>query len=189
MSDSSAGLLLEARAQLLFLAQGSFAERCLLPTATTDRRMLATDIDVLVSEYVSGFHLTRRHVECKSGKFALLDRILWLNGVRTLLRADSSYLIAEDVDLEATEFARSLDVELFTTKHLETWEKSVGISGDVWPCRSDYLTFDAARSVWRKASDKDDEVWRFLRTALAFVEIESWLTFRYRLLNKLLRLI
>jgi len=91
--------------------------------------------------------------------------------------------------LEATEFARSLDVELFTTKHLEMWEKSVGISGDVWPCRSDCLTFDAARSVWRKASDKDDEVWRFLRTALAFVEIESWLTFRYRLLNKLLRLI
>jgi len=189
MSDSSAGPLLEARAQRLFLAQGSFAERGVSPTATADRRMLATDIDVLVSEYVSGFHLTRRHVECKSGKFALLDRILWLNGVRTLLRADSSYLIAEDVDLEATEFARSLDVELFTTKHLDAWEKSIGISGDVWPCRSDYLTFDAARSVWRKASDKDDEVWRFLRAALAFVEIESWLTFRYRLLNKLLRLI
>jgi hypothetical protein len=151
--------------------------------------MLATDIDVLVSEYISGFHLTRRHVECKSGKFALLDRILWLNGVRTLLRADSSYLIAEDVDLDATEFARSLDVELFTTKHLDTWEKSIGIPGDAWPCRSEYMTFDAARVAWRKASDKDDEVWRFLRAALAFVEIESWLTFRYRLLNKLLRLV
>jgi hypothetical protein len=189
MNDSSAGPLLEARAQRLFLAQGSFAERGVFPTATPDRRMLATDIDVLVSEYVSGFHLTRRHIECKSGRFALLDRILWLNGVRTLLRADSSYLIAQDVDLEATEFARNLDVELFTTKHLDTWEKSIGISGDVWPGRSDYLTFDMARSVWRKASDKEDEVWRFLRAALAFVEIESWLTFRYRLLNKLLRLI
>lgn len=189
MSDSSAGPLLEARAQRLFLAQGSFAERGLLPTATADRRMLATDIDVLVSEYISGFHLTRRHVECKSGKFALLDRILWLNGVRTLLRADSSYLIAEDVDLEATDFARSLDIELFTTKHLDTWEKSIGIPADAWPCRSEYLTFDAARAAWRKATDKDDEVWRFLRAALAFVEIESWLTFRYRLLNKLLRLV
>lgn len=52
MSDSSAGPLLEARAQRLFLAQGSFAERGLLPTATADRRMLATDIDVLVSEYI-----------------------------------------------------------------------------------------------------------------------------------------
>lgn len=189
MSDSSAGPTLEARAQRLFLAQGSFAERGVFPTATADRRMLATDIDVLVSEYVSGFHLTRRHVECKSGKFSLLDRILWLNGVRTLLHADSSYLIAEDVDLQATEFARGLDVELFTTKHLDVWEKSIGIPGDVWPCRSDYLTFDTARSVWRRSSDKDDELWRFLRSALAFIEIESWLTFRYRLLNKLLRLI
>lgn len=189
MSDPSAGALLEARAQRLFLAQGSFAERGVLPTATTDRRMLATDIDVLVSEYVSGFHLTRRHVECKSGKFALLDRILWLNGVRNLLRADSSYLIATDVDLDATEFARGLEVELFTAKHLEAWEKSLGIPPDVWPCRSDYLTFDIAQSVWNKASDKDDEVWRFLRSALAFIEVESWLTFRYRVLNKLLRLL
>ena len=188
MRDSPAGSLLEARAQRLFLAQGSFAERGVLPTATPDRRMLATDIDVLVSEYVSGFHLTRRHVECKSGKFALLDRILWLNGVRTLLRADSSYLIAGDVDLEATDFARSLDVELFTTKHLDAWEQSIGIPADVWPCRSD-LIFDAARLVWKAGGDKDDEVWRFLRTAQAFVEVESWLTFKYRLLNKLLRII
>ena len=105
MMGTSAGLTLEARAHRLFLAQGSFAERGLLPTATADRRMLATDIDVLVSEYGSGFHLTRRHVECKSGKFKLLDRILWLNGVRTLLRANSSYLIATDVDLSASDFA------------------------------------------------------------------------------------
>ena len=82
MTETSAGLTFEARAHRLFLAQGSFAERGLLPSATPDRRMLATDIDVLVSEYGSGFHLTRRHVECKSGKFSLLDRILWLNGVR-----------------------------------------------------------------------------------------------------------
>ena len=106
MTGIPASLTLEARAHRLFLAQGLFAERGLLPTATPDRRMLATDIDVLVSEYGSGFHLTRRHVECKSGKFALLDRILWLNGVRTLLRADSSYLVATDIDLSASDFAR-----------------------------------------------------------------------------------
>ena len=190
MMAISNGPTLEARAHRLFLAQGSFAERGLLPTATPDRRMLATDIDVLVSEYGSGFHLTRRHVECKSGKFKLLDRVLWLNGVRTLLRANSSYLIATDVDLSASEFARALDVQLFTGQHLDAWEKALGISADSWPCRSDCATFDSARSEWNRLSaDKADDAWRLLRGALAFVEVESWLTFRYRQLNKLFRLI
>jgi len=191
MADASAGTTFEARAHRLFLAQGSFAERGLLPAATADRRMLATDIDVLVSEYGSGFHLTRRHVECKSGRFALLDRILWLNGVRTLLHADSSYLIATDVDLSAAEFARGLDVELFTGLHIEAWERSLGIPSDAWPCRSDFATFDNARAVWnRLAGDKpNDDPWRTFRAALAFVEVESWLTFRYKRLNKLFRLV
>jgi hypothetical protein len=188
MVELSAGARLEARAQRFFLAQGLFAERELLPAATPDRRMIATDIDVLVSEYGSGFHLTRRHVECKSGKFSLLDRILWLNGVRTLLRADSSYLIASDADLDASDFARRLEVQLFTGQHLEKWEKAIGTPVDVWPCRSDFVTFDCARSVWSQLS-KSDEAWRLLRGGLAFVEVESWLTFRYRLLNKLLRMI
>ena len=190
MTSASTGVTLEARAHRLFLAQGSHAERGLLPAATTDRRMLATDIDVLVSEYGSGFHLTRRHVECKSGKFSLLDRVLWLHGVRTLLRADSSYLIASDVDLSASKFARALDVELFTEQHLATWEKALGIPTDSWPCRSDYTTFDSARRLWtRRSAERTNEPWRILRGALAFIEVESWLQFRYGGLNKLLRLI
>ncbi len=55
---------LEARVQRVFMAQGVFAERGLCPSASPSHRMLATDIDVLTSEYVSGFHLTRRHAEC-----------------------------------------------------------------------------------------------------------------------------
>lgn len=191
MADPTQGIILEARSHRIFLAQGLYAERGLLPTATPDRRMLATDIDVLVSEYGSGFHLTRRHVECKSGSFALVDRILWLNGVRTLLGADSSYLIAADVDLAASDFARGLDVQLFTGLHLDAWEKSIGIPPDLWPCRSDFSTFDTARLAWQRLSgDKAaDESWRFLRTSLAFVEVESWLRPKYRLLNRLFRLL
>ncbi len=123
-------------------------------------------------------------------KFSLLDRILWLNGVGTPPRADSTDLIAADVDLSASEFARSLDVELFTDQHLGAWEKSLGISADSWPCRSDFETFDSARRTWNRLNTgKTDDGWRLLRGALAFVEVESWLTFRYRRLNKLFRLI
>lgn len=191
MVKKGVGALLEARVQRLFLAQGSFAERGLIPAATADRKMLATDIDVLVSEYVSGFHITRRHVECKTGRFPLLDRILWLRGVRTLLGADSSYLIASDVDLDAETFARSLQVEIFTVAQLESWEASAGVDPDAWPCRSDHAVFDAARRLWNsRATKKDaDDEWRWLRLGLLFIEIEGWREMQYRHLNKALRIL
>lgn len=187
----TSGVELEARVQRLFIAQGVFAERHLYPSASPDHRMLATDIDVLVSEYVSGFQVTRRHAECKGGKTPLLDRILWLSGVKKLLGADGSYLITSDFDTEASDFARSLDIELLTIQQLTASEAAIPIPHDVWPCRSDYRCYDAARTAWTKLSRTEDRAtnWQSLRQGLGFIEIDSWLTFRYRLLNRLLRLI
>jgi len=184
------GTGLEARVQRLFMAQGVFAERGLFPSASADHRMLATDIDVLVSEYVSGFHITRRHAECKGGKIPLLDRVLWLRGVRRLLGADGSYLVVPDFDTDASEFARSLNIQLLTLKQLEGWEAAIPVLQDLWPCRSDYQTYDNAKAVWMKLSGSKgaDADWRFLREILGFIQIDSWLSFYYRHLNKLLRL-
>ncbi len=153
--------------------------------------MLATDVDVLVSEYASGFHLTRLHAECKGGKIAVLDRVLWLSGLRALLRADATYLVAADLDLDASQFATSLDVQLLTFKQLDSWESSLSIGADSWPCRSDLQAYEIPRERWQRISAelKTDEVWTLLREALAFIEIESWRTFRYRYVNKTFRLL
>ena len=187
----TSGVGLEARVQRFFVAQGVFAERGLFPSASPDHRMLSTDIDVLISEYASGFHVTRRHAECKGGKIPLLDRILWLRGVRTLLGADGSYLIVPDFNKDASEFARALDIQLLTIKQLEGWEAAIPVLQDFWPCRSDFQAYDSARAAWMKlsGSKEADADWRFLREILGFIEIDSWLSFYYRHLNKLLRLI
>ena len=187
----TSGVGLEARVQRLFMAQGIFAERRLFPSASSNHRMLATDIDVLISEYVSGFHVTRRHAECKGGKIPLLDRILWLRGVRTLLGADGSYLVVPDFNKDASDFAQTLDIQLLALKQLEGWEAAIPVLQDLWPCRSDYQTYDSARVAWMKlsGSKEADADWRFLREIFGFIEIDSWLSFHYRHLNKLLRLI
>lgn len=181
---------LEARVQRVFIAQGVFAERGLYPSASPNHRMLATDIDVLTSEYVSGFHLTRRHAECKGGRIPILDRILWLKGVRSLLSADGSYLILSDFDKEASDFALALDIQLINFRQLEAWESSIHIPQHVWPCRSDFVTYDSAKAAWARLSraPDSDAYWRFLREVIAFIEIDSWLNFRYKYLNRLLRL-
>ena len=189
---TSAGVALEARVQRLFLAQGIFAERSLFPAADVGHRLLATDIDVLVSEYSSGFHLTRRHAECKSGRHvAILDRVLWLNGVRAMLGADASYLVLPSFDEDGADFARSLGVDVMTVKQLETWETALNIPPDRWPNRSDFQLLDPIRKHANEAGRRQDASSRdrVVRQAIQFVEIDSWRLFGYGRLNRLLRLL
>ena len=189
---TNSGVSLEARVQRMFLAQGIFAERSLYPSADANHKLLATDIDVLASEYSSGFHLTRRHAECKSGKrVSTLDRVLWLNGVRSLLGADASYLVLASFDEDAADFARNLGVDVLTIKQLETWEKSLGIPKDKWPARSEFMFLDPIKTQLNNFGKKQDssEKDRKIRESVQFVEIDSWRLFGYGQLNRLLRLL
>ena len=190
MADT--GVILEARFQRLFLAQGIFAERSLWVAADRSRKLMATNIDVMISEYASGYHLTRRHAECKSGKrVRILDRVLWLHGVRSLLGADASYLVLDSFYEQGVEFARSLDIDVMTINQLATWERAFEINRDEWPSRSDFEWLDPIRNQARnlakeKGKSKVDLV---IREAAIFVETESWRSFGYGILNRLLRLL
>ena len=189
MADT--GATLEARVQRLFLAQGIFAERSLYPSADVEHRLLATDIDVLVSEYSSGFHLTRRHAECKSGRrVSALDRVLWLNGVRSMLAADASYLVIASFDEAAADFARSLGIDVMTVRQLGTWERALGIQGECWPNRSDLKLIEPIKKqindLGKKKNASNDQ--KRIRQAIQFVEIDSWREFGYGRFNRLLRL-
>lgn len=189
---ANAGSFLEARVQRLFLAQGLFAERTLFPSADARHRLLATDIDVLASEYSSGFHLTRRHAECKSGRrVRVLDRILWLNGVRSMLGADASYLVLDSFEEDASNFAKSLNIDIMTIKQLETLESALNIPKGQWPNRSNTTIFEPIRRRClevhkEKGSVEHDQR---IRQAVQFVEIDSWHGFSYARLNALLRIL
>ena len=193
MRSGVVGPALEARIQRIFLAQGILAERGLRVIADRTGEKIATDIDILTSEYASGFHVTRRHAECKGGtKFHPLDRVLWMRGVRHLLSADSSYFIVETIDPEIASFARRMQVELWTVHHLNQWETALGIREKGWPCRSDYASYSAARIGWMRRVGKLDSNNRLRRTffsLLRFVEDTSWLMPSYNNLNRLSRYI
>ncbi len=187
------GKLLEARFLRLFLARGVFAEQGLHPKAGDGYDLLVTDIDVLVTEYSIGFHRTRRHAECKSGKVSNLDRILWLCGVRHLLNADGSfYVVGQGVRPEVSDFARTLNVDVYGPARLEAMEKAAGIQSLIWPCRSDLYTLEPAHEAWRKktsAHHQNDKRWKTLKEMKFFITHDSWLQFAWGHLNKLLRLL
>jgi hypothetical protein len=109
--------------------------------------------------------------------------------VRELLKADSSHLVGKDLDLEASAFAASLDIQLMTLKHLENLETSLDLNGTVWPCRSDFQWYDELkRQISGISKDKNDSRSRYIKACMTFIEIESWISFRYSNLNKLFRL-
>lgn len=187
-----AGDILEARFQRLFLAQGIFAERELWVAADGAHKLMATDIDVMISEYSSGFHLTRRHAECKSGRrIRVLDRVLWLNGVRSLLGADASYLVVPSFHEPAVDFARRLDIDVMTVNQLETWETAFEIKSNVWPSRSDYRRIDPIRdrALSLGKAKRASELDILLRDASQFIRTDSWRSFGYGRLNRLLRML
>jgi hypothetical protein len=74
-------------------------------------------------------------------------------------------------------------------RQIDDLEKALKVTSDVWPCRSDFNLFEPLRGRWRKlaaASGKDDVV-RGLKDVQRFVEVDSWLEFRYGDLNRALR--
>ena len=76
-----------------------------------------------------------------------MDRVLWLNGVRSMLGADASYLVLESFDEDATDFAKDLSVDVMTLKQLETLEKDFNVPPDQWPNRSNFNEDLAGLSV------------------------------------------
>jgi hypothetical protein len=185
----ASGTAFEGRLQRLALAQGVFAERGLCPAATSDHRMLATDVDVLASEYRSTFHVARCHYECKTGKINVLDRVLWLAGLRHLLSADGSVLCVRDCDTTIVGFARTLGVEILTESQLCVIEAAVKIGPQVWPARSRFDVYVAAVAAWQKRwrpANAGNE-WNFLKEILGFIQVDSWQSLEYRHLNRLTR--
>lgn len=186
------GIILEYRMQRLFLGRGIYAERSLFPAIGQAYDKQATDIDVLATIYGTGFHASRINVESKSGKnVSKLDRILWLAGVQRLIKADSSYLVALEVEQDVAEFGKKLNILTFSEIQLDLWEKSLGLAPDSWLGRSNYHIYESAASAWAKLQQSEkgqDAEWNLLKDINRFLKYDSWVTFSYSNLNRLLRL-
>ena len=121
----------------------------------------------------------------------ILDRVLWLAGVRTMLGADASYLVLRSFNEEAADFARGLGVDVMTMKQLERWETAIKIPKDGWPNRSDFRIFDPIKKESRDRGRQKEasETEKIVRLAIQFIEIDSWHIFGYRHLNTLFRIL
>ena len=105
-----------------------------------------------------------------------------------MLGADASYLVLDSFEEDATDFARSLSVDVMTLKQLGTWEKAFKIPTEQWPNRSDFKLIDPVRKISldlgkQEGASRKNKV---VRQAIQFVEIDSWRVFGYGRLNRLI---
>jgi len=191
MKKKNNGTKFEARVQRVVIAQGVFAERGLIPAATEDHRLLATDIDVLATEYQFNFHRSRSHYECKTGKISILDRVLWMKGVRELLNADGSFLVVANFDPDTLSFAKSLGITLLTGADVAVLEANLGIPNTWWPGRSQYNAVEKVCRMWRSqwSIERPTKEWTMLKQIFSHIQIDSWQCLDYRTLNRAFRML
>ena len=186
------GTRLECRMLRLFFAQGIFAERSLQFAIGGDYEKKATDLDVLATEYGTGFRATRVNVESKSGKnVSKIDRILWLAGLRSLLHTEVSYFLVQEIDNDVAKFAEALKVNVFTERQLSIWEESSGLASSSWIGRSNYELYESVLLRWADLSRQGkglDQDWLVLKEAQRFLRVDGWQHFSYANLNRLFRL-
>lgn len=183
---------LEARVQRLYMSQGATAHRNVLIYASDPDAKHATDVDVIAFRYDENFRREATSAECKSGhETPVFDRLLWLSGVKKLLRASRSQLYTIKGDGEYYAFAERLGVELVTTTTLEEIEASYGLPADWWPGRSDthYWQRFSNPNDFRDSPHVGDEVVG-LAKAIVKTDHDSIVRgFSYNSLNRMLRIV
>jgi hypothetical protein len=92
-----AGLQLEARIQRLLFNQGYFATRnVFLPGHYQARGASTPDIDVLGYSFSQDFVPTIVIYDCKSGRSAVVNRVLWLQALARRVNATRVYMVRRD---------------------------------------------------------------------------------------------
>lgn len=119
------GAELERRFGRLEFADGAFVRlRWPIYQQVGGRRRTITDVDVLSLDFDSRLRPTLSVAECKSvkGQSGELDRLLWLTGVKTLVRADRAVLVRDTVTAAGRDLARNLDVYIVASRDLDRRE-------------------------------------------------------------------
>lgn len=127
------GKELECRVARLLSREGAFVRKRVDVTRWLAEKIQITDIDVLRYEFGADLSVRRTVVECKSGDAKSapkeVDRLFWLHGVRTLVRAESALLV---VDKQPTPRVRwvadSLGIDIQGVDDVARREGIIGIA-------------------------------------------------------------
>ena len=173
----SAGELFEARVARLLQAEGAFARRRInLETQYGEKFKTITDIDVLAFEFRPDLSARLTAVECKTTEArsqpATGDRLLWLAGVRRLVRADRAILASgRRVEPHQRTLAGELGCEVLDATDIERREVTQRLAADGQFGAHDPLLLAEEHEVFAAIKDLPE-----LKRLYWFSRAELWLS-------------
>lgn len=183
------GAPLEVRRQRLFMCQGAFAERGLFLRAARGSAKRVTDVDVVAHDYNLNFYHRRLYAECKGGRNkSVLDRVVWVRGVKEAIGADHPHLVIDHCDPVTAQFARGLGVEILQATSLAALEAALPIGPSFWPGRANLAAYAPVEEAIKRIIDRSTagDLSEWLSQASEIWRDASALAFSYGKLNSLL---
>jgi hypothetical protein len=154
---------LEYRIARLQIFMGYFVRRgC--PIYTIGMLNQATDLDVLAIRYVEPFRRQMLVTECKGGGDGPLDRIFWLSGVKTFVKADEAILVRRGTKWDIKDFAKKSGVNILDLHRIDELERTYKIGENDWPSISDRQFISSRVDQWNEQLKGNPNWWEFYAT-------------------------
>ena len=150
---------------------------------------MVTDVDVVAHDYNLNFYHRRLYAECKGGRNkSVLDRVVWVRGVKEMIGADHPHLVIDHCDPVSVQFARTLGVEILQAAGLNALESALRIGPTFWPGRANLAAYQPVEASIKRIVDRSTagDLSEWLAQASEIWRDASALALSYGKLNSLL---
>ncbi len=154
------GEALEYRIARLQMFMGYFVRRG-VPIYTSGMLNQATDLDLLALRYVEPFRRQMVITECKSGDVGPLDRVFWLSGVKTFVRADEAILVRKGTRWDIKDFAKRAGINVLDLHRVADLEQLYKVGPDDWPGTADRAYIESKLVNWNEQLVRNPNWWEF----------------------------
>lgn len=176
------GYLLEYRIRRLLYHMGYFVKGGIIIRTSLDNQSEdITDLDVFGIQMSKNFSSSNIWADCKAGKAKPLERITWLNGIRSYLKVDEIIFVKKGIRLNVKEFARSQNIQILDTNIVTKLEKVYGIDKDDWRGSWDYDIQTKSLQVFQEI---DVYSKKSIKRMIEFIKCEYWTLDNYRRVKK-----
>lgn len=129
----SKGDRLEYRIKRLLFYMGYYPKvGVLLKTDQSNLADTITDLDVMGIYVHKDFKFNTVWADCKSGRAKPLERISWINGVKSTVDIDEVIFVKNGIRSSTRNFARNNDIRILEIKMIDKLEKDFNIEPNDW---------------------------------------------------------
>lgn len=180
--DINKGYLLEFRIRRLLYYMGYFVRGgVLIKTKIENESDDITDLDVLGILITKNFSDNNIWADCKSGKAKPLERITWINGMRTYIKIDEIMFVKKNIRLSTKEFARKHNIQILDTKIIDNLEKMYCIDKNDCQGTWDYRCEKQAIQSFEQIDMYNKES---IKRILDFIKSDYWSLDNYKKVKK-----